>query len=223
MDWILPPAHREVINGIQHFAVENVRSARRFLKRAGLDTPIDDLEFYLLNKHSQPEDIRSMTQVLKSGGALGLLSEAGLPCVADPGSSLVAEVHKMGKPVVPMIGPSSIFLALMASGFNGQQFAFSGYVPKDGSDRTRWIKQAYSRARQQGETQIFMDTPFRNDKLLGDLISALPGEAMVCIAADLTTSNEMVKTAPISSWKKRKPSLNKRPALFLLGYQSGQG
>ena len=221
---ILPPAHREVINAIHHFAVENVRSARRFLKRAGLETAIDDLTFFDLDKRTPPEDLPAMLAPLKAGKPVGLLSEAGVPCVADPGALLVEAAHKAGVKVVPMVGPSSLLLALMGSGMNGQQFAFRGYVPREPGDRVRWIKDAVQRVRKTGETQLFMDTPYRNDKLMADLVKHVPAPVNICVAVDLTLESEMIHSAPAQVWKKRKPELHKRPALFLIGtgYQSGQ-
>lgn len=218
---ILPPEHAAVINRLDHFIVENIRSARRFLKRAGLARAIDDLTFYELNKHTAPEMLPEMVAPLKSGMDVGLLSEAGLPCIADPGAIIVEMVQRAGGVVYPMVGPSSLLLALMGSGLNGQRFSFGGYVPKDKGDRQRWLKDAAHRARKFGETQLFMDTPFRNDKLLEELSSILPSEILICVAANLTMPSQYIRTRTAATWKKNRPSLHKKPVMFVMGYQLG--
>ncbi len=177
---------------------------------------IDDLEFRILNKKTPPEDIPGLLDPLLKGRDAGLISEAGLPCIADPGSLLVAAAHKNRIRVHPIPGPSSIFLALESSGFNGQQFSFHGYLPIDKKELRSKIRELESAARSTGYTQIFMETPYRNNKLVEEVLSTCHNETLLSIAAELTLSGEFIKTLSIDEWKKEKPDLHKRPAVFLL-------
>lgn len=201
---------------LTYFIAENDRTARRYLKSIGTEIPLDDLQFYILNKHTSPDELAAFLKPLKAGTDMGLISEAGLPAIADPGAAIVALCHQENIPVVPSSGPSSIILALIASGFNGQQFVFHGYLPIDRKDRTHKLRLLERDARQ-GATQIFMETPFRNDKLLENVFEACGAETELCIATDITLSTEQISTRKISAWKKKPPRLHKRPCVFLIG------
>ncbi|MFZ6052084.1 SAM-dependent methyltransferase [Halocola ammonii] len=214
---VLPPEVKRVINQLTHFIVENEKQARRFLKAAGMERPISELTFYPMGKHSDPSLFPSYVKVAEEGESLGVISDAGCPGVADPGAEIVALAHRAGVYVVPLTGPSSILLALMGSGFSGQSFVFHGYLPIDRKDRGRFLKSIEGEARKSGQTQIFMDTPFRNDQVLEDLIKTGHPDTKLCIAVDITLSSEMIRTLPLSEWKKRTPKLHKRPCMFLVG------
>lgn len=213
---ILPACNSEVVKGLEVFIVENIRAARRFLRAAGYSRPFQEVQFYLLNKHTSDAELPGFLNLLKQGKDIGLLSEAGCPCIADPGHTIVSLAHQNNIPVVPLVGPSSIILALMASGFNGQHFAFHGYLPIGKSDRTRKISQLELAAWKEGHTQIFMETPFRNNQLMSDLVGCLRPDTMLCVASDLTLQSEFVKSLPVAQWKKNMPDLHKRPSIFLL-------
>lgn len=213
---IWPQGHLEVVSGINEFIVENVRTARRFLRMAGYTVNFDEVTFHLLNKHTRPDEISGFLSNVIHGKDLGLLSEAGSPCIADPGQVIVAMAHQYGIRVVPLVGPSSILLALMASGFNGQQFAFHGYLPLEKTERLKKIKFLESTAFKDCQTQIFMETPFRNNQLMNDLTSTLKESTLLCVACDLTLSTEFIKTQSIAQWKKEMPDLHKRTSIFLL-------
>ncbi len=212
-----PEGHRKVINNLKVFIVENLRSARRFLKLAGYQHPFDEVTFHILNKHTTLHELTTFILPASSGSSIGLLSEAGCPCIADPGQMIVAQAHQMGIRVKPLVGPSSIMLALMASGMNGQAFQFHGYLPIQKQQRTNQLKQLEKLAEQTGTTQIFMETPFRNMQMLEDVLKSCRPDTMFCIAADLTTQNEFIRTQSIKTWLQQKlPNLHKRPAIFLL-------
>jgi 16S rRNA (cytidine1402-2'-O)-methyltransferase len=216
IDAIWPAAHVALVNELDEFIVENLRTARRFLRSAGYTRSFDDVEFHLLNKHTKDEEISGFLANAMLGKDIGLLSEAGSPCVADPGQVIVAMAHRKKIRVVPLVGPSSILLALMASGFNGQQFVFHGYLPIDKAERSRKLKQIESNAWHEEQTQIFMETPFRNNQLMQDLTGMLRTDTLVCVACDLTTSTEFIKSQSIAAWKKEMPDLHKRTSIFLL-------
>lgn len=216
IDAIWPAAHVALVNELDEFIVENLRTARRFLRSAGYTRSFDDVEFHLLNKHTKDEEISGFLANAMLGKDIGLLSEAGSPCVADPGQVIVAMAHRKKIRVVPLVGPSSILLALMASGFNGQQFVFHGYLPIDKAERSRKLKQIESNAWHEEQTQIFMETPFRNNQLMHDLTGMLRTDTLVCVACDLTTSTEFIKSQSIAAWKKEMPDLHKRTSIFLL-------
>jgi 16S rRNA (cytidine1402-2'-O)-methyltransferase len=172
---------------------------------------------YPLNKHTESKDIPSYLQACLEGHSVGMISEAGCPGIADPGALLVAVAHQKNIPVVPLVGPSSIFLALMASGFNGQKFAFHGYLPIDKSEKRSTLKNLEKEAQQKDQTQIFMETPYRNDKFLEDVLQTLQPSTLLCIACDITLETEFIKTKSVAQWKKDKVSLHHRPAIFLIG------
>ncbi len=199
---------------LDHFIVENERSARRFIKKITPRKSQDSLRLFPLNKYTEPGAIAEYLEPCLLGISVGVLSEAGCPAVADPGSEIVALAHDKGIRVVPLVGPSSILLAAMASGLNGQSFAFNGYLPIDSSDRRKSIKSLEKRSRDLGQSQFFMETPYRNDKLLAELVRTLHPDTLLCIAADLTLENEWIRTQKVSDWKGQVPDLNKRPAIY---------
>lgn len=213
---VLPADLYSRINHIRHFIVEDVRTARRFLKKLNKEIVIDDLTFYELNKHSDPTQVSAYLAVAEKGTDIGLLSEAGLPCIADPGNVIVMMAHQKNIRVVPVSGPSSIFMALMASGLNGQNFAFNGYIPIEVSLRVNKLKLLESRAIKEKQSQIFMDTPFRNDKLLDDILLNLNSHTYLCIASNISCEDEMIETKTIAEWKRNKPALNKKPCIFII-------
>jgi 16S rRNA (cytidine1402-2'-O)-methyltransferase len=204
------------IKRIRHFVVEDVRTSRRLLRAIDRKIDIDGLIFHELNEHTQEEEIPGLLQPLKDGFDLGLLSEAGLPCIADPGSRLVSYAHKAGFSVRPFPGPSSIYLALMASGFNGQAFVFHGYLPVSKSSRTRKIREMESDILKNGRTQLFIETPYRNNQLLKSLVETCKDPMLLCVAINLTTPEEKVVVKSIGEWKRSLPELHKQPAVFLL-------
>lgn len=216
-DKCLPEYNRAVVRQIKHFIVENIRSARRFLKSADKSIDIDTLSFYELNKHTSPTDIHQYLAPLKAGEDVGVISEAGCPAVADPGSDIVALAQQAGYKVQALVGPSSILLALMSSGFNGQRFTFLGYLPIDEHERSRAIREAEHRVLSLGEAQIFIETPYRNEKLVDELIRLCKGSTKLCIASLLTTEDELACTKSLSDWRGRVPKLHKQPTIFVLG------
>lgn len=218
IDNSLPPANRDIIDSLDYFVVEDLRSARRFLASLRLSRAIDDMLFTELNEHTPPGEVEAMlAPLLNQNRSCGILSEAGLPCVADPGALLVGAAHRCGIRVVPLVGPSSLMLALMASGANGQSFAFNGYLPVKQPDRSRMIRFYEKQAATAGQTQIFIETPYRNIKLLEDLISACAPGTKLTIAASLTAGDEFIRTLTIAQWEKTTiPDIHKRPAIFIL-------
>lgn len=213
---ILPAGHTRLLNSLDVFIVENLRTARRFLRSAGFTGNFDDITFHLLNKHTSRVELSGFLKDAISGKNVGLLSEAGCPCIADPGQEVVRQAHMLGIRVVPLVGPSSILLALMASGFNGQRFAFHGYLPVQGPDRARALRDLEKLSYQEDQTQIFMETPFRNDQMLESILSNCRGETMLCIACDITKEDEFINTKSVAAWKKEKPVLHKRTSIFLI-------
>ena len=213
---VLPAHNKEIILGIKHFIVEDVRSARRFLKKVERSINIDELTFYPLNKHTSPEDISGYLKPLQAGESMGVISEAGCPAVADPGADVVAIAQRKNLKVVPLVGPSSIILSVMGSGFNGQSFAFHGYLPIDGGERAKTLKHLESRAYAEHQTQLFIETPYRNLKMFDDILRSCRPQTRLCIAANLTCEGEYVKTRTIKEWKGKVPDLSKIPCIFLL-------
>ena len=213
---VLPEYNREVINSIRFYIVENIKTARRFLIKAGIQTAIDDLQFFLLNKHSDPKDFESFLQPAERGENIGVISEAGVPGFADPGAEIAKIAHQRNIPVIPLIGPSSIILALMASGMNGQEFTFHGYLPIKSQQRIKKIKELENRSAKNGACHIFIEAPYRNNKLMEDIIKTCNSGTSFCIAADITLENEFIQTRTIKDWKGHLPNLHKRPAIFLL-------
>jgi 16S rRNA (cytidine1402-2'-O)-methyltransferase len=211
------PAHvTNTVNNLNEFIVENAKTARRYLRAIGYTKNFDTkVLIHELDKHAEKQDCNHLLRNVRTGTNCGLISEAGNPCIADPGNEVVAFAHKHNIQVVPLVGPSSILLALIGSGFNGQQFTFNGYLPIREPDRGRKIKQLESLART--TTQLFMETPFRNQKLLDEVLSVCSDDTKLCIACDLTLSTEFIKTQKIKDWKTNKPDLHKRYCIFLLG------
>lgn len=216
-DSCLTAAELERLLAVRYFIVENVRSARRFLRKAHRDFPIDECRFTVLDEHTRPKDVPAMLDPVADGIDCGIISEAGCPAVADPGALAVAEAHRRGMTVVPMTGPSSILLSLMASGFNGQSFAFAGYLPVESGARTRALREMERRLRREGQTQIFIETPYRNNRLIAELARVLPGDLHLCVASDITGPAESVKVMPLSGWAHAKYDYAKTPTIFLLG------
>lgn len=206
----------DTINHIKEYIVENEKTARRFLKEAGLKTPQSELTIHDYGKHNRDVSPDSFFTGLTAGRDVGLMSEAGCPGVADPGSEIVAEAHRRGIKVVPLVGPSSILLALMASGFNGQSFTFHGYLPIDKAERARKIKELESLTSRFNQTQLFIETPFRNNQMLEEILRSCAAKTRLCIACDLTAEDEFVQTKTIVEWKAKVPDLHKRPTIFLL-------
>lgn len=206
----------DTINAVKEYIVENEKTARRFLKLAGLTTPQSDLLIHDYGKHNRDSGLKEFFAGLLAGNDVGLMSEAGCPAIADPGADIVAEAHRLGIKVVPLVGPSSILLALMASGFNGQSFTFHGYIPIDKVERAKKVKEMEGLAEKNKQTQLFIETPFRNDSMLDDVLKASKPQTKLCIACDITAPTEFIKTLTIADWKKQVPDLRKRPAIFLL-------
>lgn len=217
-DVALPAGNRAVIDRIDCFVVENVRTARRFLARSGLSRPIDALCFAELNEHTPITEVDALLDpLLREGRDIGLMSEAGLPCVADPGALLVAAAHRKGVEVVPMVGPNSITLALMASGANGQSFAFNGYLPVKPAERVKAIRLFERRARGEGQSQIFIEAPYRNRRLFDDILNVCAPRTMLCLASDLLEPDQYVRSLSVEDWKRTPPpNLDKRPTIFIL-------
>lgn len=213
---VMPAANIEVARRVRHFIVEDIRSARRFLKRCDRAIDIDALTFAELNEHTPSEAVPAMLAPLERGEDMAVISEAGCPAVADPGALAVAAAHRRGYRVVPLVGPSSILLALMASGFNGQTWAFAGYLPYDNDARGRALREMERRIRQERQTQIFIETPYRNNRLIAELCRRLPGDMMLCVASDVTGPRESIVTLPLSRWNTRKYDYDKIPTIFLL-------
>jgi len=205
----------DTINQIDTYIVENSKTARRFLKEAGLKTPQKDLIVHDYGKHNRT-DLGQFFNELKEGKDVGLMSEAGCPGIADPGAEIVAEAHKRGIKVVPLVGPSSILLALMASGFNGQSFAFWGYLPIDKEQRTKRIKDLDLSASRYKQTQIFIETPFRNNQLFEEVLKSCKPNTQICVASNLTAENEFIKTQSVYNWRKEEIDLHKKPTIFLM-------
>lgn len=213
---VLPQRNLEIVGGIKHFVVENVRSARRFLKKCNHDINIDELTFYELNQHTAATDVESFLSPLEQGFPVGVISEAGCPAIADPGADVVAIAQRKHMRVVPLVGPSSILMGLMGSGFNGQSFAFLGYLPIDAKARSARLKEMQHRIVHENQTQIFIETPYRNQSLMNDLCRLLPENQKLCVAQDITGTRESIVTKSVGEWKKTNSTLEKVPTIFLL-------
>lgn len=216
IEQVLPSYNKEVILQTKYFIVENIRSARRFLKKVEQSINIDELTFFELNKHTNLDQIEHYLHPLEKGFNVGIISEAGCPAIADPGSDIVAIAQRKNYNVVPLIGPSSILLSLMASGFNGQGFAFQGYLPVDGTERVKKIKKLEQLIQYENQTQIFIETPFRNQKLVEDIIKHCAPSTKLCIAMNITCEDEYIKTRSVKEWKKQLPNMSKQQCIFLL-------
>lgn len=213
---VLPTYNKEILLGIKHFIVEDIRSARRFLKKVERSINIDELTFFPLNKHTSPEDISGYLKPLMEGNPMGVISEAGCPAVADPGADVVAIAQRKNLKVVPLVGPSSIILSVMGSGFNGQSFAFHGYLPIEPNERAKRIKTLEQRVYSENQTQLFIETPYRNHKMMEDIIKNCRPQTKLCIAANITCEGEFIKTKTIKEWQGKLPDLNKIPCIFLI-------
>ena len=219
---VLPAYNKAVIQGIRHFIVEDIRSARRFLKKVDSSIDIDALTFYPLNKHTPMEAVASYLQPLQKGEPMGVISEAGCPAVADPGADVVAIAQQKGLKVVPLVGPSSILLSVMGSGFNGQSFAFNGYLPIEPPERAKKLKLLEQRVYTEHQTQLFIETPYRNAKLFADILSACAPQTRLCVAAGITTEQEYIRSMTLKEWKQKGlPELGKIPAIFAI-YAGGR-
>ena len=213
---VLPLKNTNYINSCSEFIVENIRSARRFLIKSKINTVIDDLKFHLLNKHTKEYELYSMLTSIDEGKNIGLLSEAGCPSVADPGADIVKLAHLKGISVVPLVGPSSILIALMASGLNGQNFAFCGYLPKEKTERKKRILFLENLSLKQQQTQIFIETPFRNNHMLEDLCKYCQSNTILVVATNMTLESESITRDSIKNWRKKNIDLNKKPSVFLI-------
>ena len=213
---VIPAPTLDLLQHIGCYVVEEVRTARRYLSRAGLKGHIQELEFHELNEHTSAEEVERLVALFDDGRDVGLISEAGLPAVADPGSALVALCHRHGIEVVPQVGPSSLMMALMASGLNGQSFTFCGYLPAKTEERRNAIKSIEKTSQSRRQTQIFIETPYRNDAMFSDLLLSCRPSTRICIAADITMPDEYIRTKTVAEWKREKPIIGKRPCVFLM-------
>ncbi len=205
----------KIISHLRVFFVEEPKAARALLKSILPDFPLSECQYHDLNEHTTAVAVREYGKIIKSHD-VGIISESGCPCVADPGADLVLLAHQLNVEVVPLVGPSSILLALMSSGLNGQNFAFNGYLPKDEKDRVSKIKLLEQRAVKEGQTQIFMDTPYRNTSMMEQLLKTLDAKTLLCVALDIQGADQMIKTQPVSEWRKVNLQLPKKPALFII-------
>jgi 16S rRNA (cytidine1402-2'-O)-methyltransferase len=213
---IIPAEVAQMAVKLRHFIVEDLRTARRYLRLLDRQMDIDGSQFFMLNKRTSPAQWSEYLKPLKAGHDVGIISEAGCPGVADPGAEVVKMAHEAGIQVVPMVGPSSILLAMMASGMNGQSFAFVGYIPIKKEDRLKMIKQLENRSRNEQQSQLFIETPFRNNHLAQDIINSCAPKTRLCIACNLTMPDEYVVTKTIAQWKGKLPELHKKPTIFIL-------
>ena len=213
---VIPVKINQIINTIDEYIVENEKTARHYLKKIGIKKPLQEIILHPLNQHTGSVDLSSYLKSISIGKNIGVISEAGCPGVADPGSEVVRLAHANNIKVVPLVGPSSILLALMASGFNGQSFTFNGYLPKERSERIKKIKELEKIAVQKSQTQLFIETPYRNMHILDDVLSNCEGKTRLCIACDITLPTEFIKTKSIGEWKKQIPYIAKRPTIFLI-------
>jgi 16S rRNA (cytidine1402-2'-O)-methyltransferase len=214
---VLPPYALSIVHQLDEFIVENEKTARHFLKALKTPIPQPQFVFHLLNEHTTDKDIPTLLLPLQQGKNIGLMSEAGAPGVADPGSAVVQLAHEAGIRVVPLIGPSGILMALMASGMNGQSFRFHGYLPREIPARKSRIRELAADALKKHEAQIFIETPYRNDKLLEDILSTAPENVKLCIACEITGNRERINTRTIHDWKKTQIVIGKLPCVFILG------
>mgnify|MGYP003313299832 FL=1 len=215
---VIPQGTLEIVRNIRFFVVENVRTARRMLSKMNMPCPIDELTFVELDKHDKSNNPDLMTYLGEAlnGNDIGLMSEAGTPCVADPGALIVELAHQAGIKVVPLTGPNAMILALMASGFNGQSFSFHGYLPIKSQERVIALRNLERRSAANNETQMFIETPFRNNAMIEEIIKTCHNNTMLCVACNITTAEEEIVSKPISEWKKIKKDWNKKPAVFLI-------
>ncbi|MDD2245917.1 MAG: SAM-dependent methyltransferase [Proteiniphilum sp.] len=213
---VIPEYNIYVVSQLKYFIVENVRSARRFLKKCDPGIDVDSLAFFELNKHTDKRLLSGYLSPMKSGESMGVISEAGCPAVADPGADVVAIAQQEGYRVIPLVGPSSILMAIMASGFNGQSFAFHGYLPIDASERIKQLKQLEARAYSEDQTQLFIETPYRNQKMAEDILQHCKPKTRLCIAINISCEDEFIVTKNVKAWKGKLPDMHKKPAVFLI-------
>lgn len=217
VEQVIPAYNAEIIRNIPVFIVENVRSARRFLKKIDRNRNIDGIEFYELNEHTKPSSIGNYLDPLKEGKTMGVISEAGCPAVADPGATVVALAQKQNLKVIPLVGPSSLLMAVMASGFSGQSFSFNGYLPAKVQEREQKLRQLEQRCYRENQTQLFIETPYRNAHMIESILKTCRPETRLCIAAGITTPDEYIRTKTVAAWKKTQlPALDTIPAVFLI-------
>jgi len=214
---IIPSEVTLKASGIRHFIVENLKSSRRLLRKMDRQFPIDESMFIEMNKRSTEQDTMKGLQWLMAGNDVGVISDAGCACVADPGADIVSLAHSQKIAVIPLVGPSSILLSLMGSGFSGQNFSFHGYLPKDRKDRIKTLKIYEFESRKKGYTQIFMDTPYRNMNVLEDLLNELADHTQICIASNITLHNQRIRTMSVEDWRENAYDLSKSPCVFLIG------
>ncbi len=213
---VIPAPVLKSLEGFRTFVVEEVRTVRRYLSRAGLKGKIGELEFHELNEHTDAATVESYLRLFDNGNDVALISEAGLPAVADPGAQLVALAHRHDIEVIPAVGPSSLMLALMASGLNGQSFAFTGYIPAKTEERRARLRQLEKLSGQLRQTQILIETPYRNDSLFSDILSVCASGTRICVAANITMPDAYIKTMTVGEWKKKGLTIGKRPCVFLM-------
>ena len=213
---VIPDYNTQVVHGLEIFIVEQVRTARRFLSKLKHPVNIDNIVFYELNKHTDESEVFSYLYDISNGKSVGLLSEAGTPCIADPGAATVKIAHELGMKIIPLVGPNSIVLSLMASGFNGQNFTFHGYLPIDKSALSKKLKSIEQSAYKADQTQIFIETPYRNNQLFSTILKVCSPGTLLCVATDLTLPSETINTYSISDWKRKKPDFHKKPTVFLI-------
>lgn len=214
---ILPADVQKIATSLRYFAVEEIKSARRLLRKMDRTFPIDDSQFFIINKRTKESELMKILLILIKGENIGIISEAGCPGVADPGAELVALAHTQNIKIVPLVGPSSILLALMASGFSGQEFSFHGYLPRERKERIKKLKDFEMDTKRSGKTHIFMDTPFRNMHVLEDMLNDLGDNTLLCIASNVTLLTEQIKTMTVKDWREKAFDIGKIPAIFLIG------
>jgi len=213
----LPVYNAEILKDLKYYIVETPKNARLLLKKYGLKTPFDDMSFYILNEHTKGNEIDEIIAPLYAGNSMGIISDAGYPAIADPGEIIIRLAHQRNIRVVPLSGPNSIFLALAASGMNSEQFTFHGYLPVKQPDRSKKIKELEETTLKTGYTQIFIETPYRNQSMISDLVKTVHPNTLICIAADINSDKEMIQTKTAANWQKLKPDFNKKPVVFLIG------
>lgn len=213
---VLTTHELEIIAGLDCFVVEELRTARRFLSAAGKRGMVESLELHELNEHTTPQELSALAKIFDDGRDVGLLSEAGLPAVADPGAALVEICHQKGIQVVPLVGPSSLMMSLMASGLNGQSFAFRGYLPAKTPERRKALQDIEKLSSRLNQSQIFIETPYRNDAMLADILECCNDNTRLCIASNITAPDEFIRTMTVAQWKKNVPVIGKRPCVFIM-------
>lgn len=209
---------KRIVFSLKHFIVEKAKTTRHFLKQSGYPHEMRSVKMLEFNEHNYKDSLNEVLKFLKEINVCGLMSEAGLPCVADPGHEVVAIAHKLGFKIIPLFGPSSIMMALMASGFSGQQFVFHGYLPAKTDQKRSVLKKIWERMMKEGYTQIFMETPYRSNSMIDDMIAVLPGETKLCVASEISTPDEFIETKSLNHWKISRPDLHKKRCIFLLGF-----